>query len=80
MILLVAAARLWAATIGGLIAIAAGIAVLASASGLLLSYHLSLPSGPAIILVAGMVYALSLVIGPVGGIVARTMPRPHPES
>ena len=45
--------------------------MLASLSVLLLSYHFSLPSGPAIVLVAGLAYALSLVFGPAGGLAAR---------
>ena len=45
--------------------------MLSSLSGLLLSYHYSLPSGPAIILVAGIAYVVSLVLGPAGGLVAR---------
>ena len=80
MILPAAAARFWAASIGGLIAVAAMIAVLSSLIGLLLSFHFSLPSGPAIILVAGIGYGLSLFIGPVGGAVAQFWPRRHFES
>jgi len=80
MILPAAAARFWAATIGGLIIYAVAIAILSSLSGLLLSYHYSLPSGPAIILVAGIAYGASLVFGPAGGLVARALPRPHFES
>lgn len=77
MILPAAAARFWAASIGGLIAVAVAVAALSSLSGLLLSYHFSLPSGPAIILVAGVIYALSLFVGPVGSIVAQALPRHH---
>ena len=80
MILPAAAARFWANGIGGLIAAAVIVAVLASVSGLLLSYHYSLPSGPAIILVAGGFYVLSLVTGPVGGLVARALPRAQIEA
>ena len=80
MILPAAAARFWAHGIGGLIAVAAAIAVLSSLIGLLLSFHYSLPSGPAIILVAGIGYGLSLIFGPVGGLVAQTMPRRHFET
>ncbi|MEO1796639.1 MAG: metal ABC transporter permease [Pseudomonadota bacterium] len=75
MILPAAAARFWTSSIGGLTLGAAGIAILSSVAGLLLSYHYSLPSGPAIILVAGIVYVLSVFIGPVGGIVAQALPR-----
>ena len=79
MILPAAAARFWAVSVGGLLAVAIAAAILASLSGLLVSYHFSLPSGPAIILVAGLVYGASLVIGPAGGLVARSLPRPHVE-
>ena len=71
MILPAAAAQFWTVSIGALIAIATAIAMLSSVSGLLLSYHFSLPSGPAIILVAGLAYGLSLIIGPVSGLAAR---------
>ena len=80
MILPAAAARFWANGIGGLIAAAVIVAALASVSGLLLSYHYSLPSGPAIILVAGGFYVLSLVTGPVGSLVARALPRAQIEA
>lgn len=75
MILPAAAARFWANSIGGLILIAVAVAFLSSLSGLLLSYHYSLPSGPAIILVAGIIYAVSLVLGPAGGLIAKVLPR-----
>lgn len=80
MILPAAAARFWANSIGGLIFAAILTAMLSSLSGLLLSYHYSLPSGPAIILVAGAAYGMSLVFGPAGGLVARALPRSHLQS
>ncbi|MEM9341637.1 MAG: metal ABC transporter permease [Pseudomonadota bacterium] len=75
MILPAAAARFWAASIGGLVSAAALIAILSSLTGLLLSFHYSLPSGPAIILVAGIAYGLSIICGPVGGVIAQHLPR-----
>ena len=75
MILPAAASRFWAQGIGALIAIAISVAMLSSLSGLLLSYHFSLPSGPAIILVAGFAYVLSLFFGPVGGLAVQAFPR-----
>ena len=54
--------------------------MLSSVSGLLLSYHFSLPSGPAIILVAGLAYGMSLVLGPVGSLAARVSVRRHLEA
>ncbi len=80
MILPAAAARFWATSIGGLVLVAVAVAMLASLSGLLLSYHFSLPSGPAIILVAGIAYGLSIVLGPAGGLVAQALPRRHFEA
>lgn len=70
MILPAAAARFWAASIGGLMACAIFVAMISSLAGLLLSYHFGLPSGPAIILMAGMAYGVSLALGPVGGLAA----------
>jgi len=56
-------ARFWSKRLEGLIGIAVAIALVASTGGLLLSYHLSLPSGPAIILLAGAAYLLSALLG-----------------
>lgn len=80
MILPAAGARFWTDSIGGLLTLAMGIAILSSFAGLLLSYHYSLPSGPAIILVAGILYAVSLIIGPVGGLIAQNRPRQRTAS
>ncbi len=80
MILPAAAAKFWASNIGGLLAAAVITAILSSLCGLLLSYHFSLPSGPAIILVAGIAYVLSIIIGPVGGLIARAALQPRTET
>ena len=73
MILPAASARFWAEGIGGLILASALIALTSSFIGLLLSFHLSFPSGPTIILVAGCVYGLSVVVGPVGGLLPQAL-------
>ena len=73
MILPATAARFWAVSIGGMIATAVAIAMISSLIGLLLSFHYSLPSGPAIILVNGIVYGLSVFLGPVGGLLTQTI-------
>ena len=70
----------WANNIGGLIAAAVVTAIVSSLFGLLFSYHFSLPSGPAIILVSGVVYVVSLVVGPVSGLIAKNMHRPTLET
>ena len=79
MILPAAASRFWATSIGGLVVAAVVVAMLSSLTGLLLSYYFSLPSGPAIILLAGIAYGISLVFGPTGSLVARIPPRRHLE-
>ena len=80
MILPAAAARFWAQGIAGMIGVAILVAVASSIAGLLLSYHASLPTGPAIILVAGAIYATSVIFGPQGSLMARYLPRPHLQS
>lgn len=75
MILPAVVARLWARDLPEMIAVAVGVALVSSAGGLLLSFHAGLPSGPAIILSVGLLYVVSLVVGPRGGFV--TLRRPH---
>jgi zinc/manganese transport system permease protein len=79
MILPAAAARFWARGIGATMAVAAAVALASGVAGLLVSYHHGLPTGPAIILAAGVAYGLSLVFGPVGSLAARYLPRRHLE-
>ena len=45
--------------------------------GLLLSYHLDLPSGPAIVLVAGLAYLASVLFGPRDSLRALYLQRGH---
>ena len=48
--------------------------------GLLVSYHLDLPSGPAIVLVAGLAYLASVVLGPRDSVRALYMRRAQLEA
>jgi zinc/manganese transport system permease protein len=80
MMLPAVASRFWARDITGMIGVAIGCAIASGYAGLLISYHLSLPSGPAIILVAGVLYGLSVLFGPVGGLVWLALPRRHLEA
>jgi len=80
MMLPAVSSRFWARDISGMIGIAIVCAAISGYAGLLLSYHSSLPSGPAIILVAGALYALSVALGPVGGLVWQTVSRRHLEA
>jgi zinc/manganese transport system permease protein len=72
--------RFWARDITSMIAVAVGCAAISGYAGLLVSYHLNLPSGPAIILVAGGLYGLSVLLGPVGGLLWLGLPRRHLEA
>lgn len=56
------------------------IAFASAYTGLLLSFHKDLPSGPTIILVAGCIYVFSELAGPRGSLWVRFYPRPHFES
>ena len=73
-------ARFWAGDINIMIAIAVGSAAVSGYVGLLLSYHANLPSGPAIILVAGGLYLVSVLLGPVGGLIWQALPQRHLEA
>ncbi len=65
------AARHWARGVGGIAYAAVALAVVAVVAGLLGSYHLDVPAGPAIVLVAGGLWAFSVVVGPVDGLLGR---------
>jgi len=60
------AARCWTRTLHVQVALAGLFGVLASVAGLLASFHLNLPSGPAIVLAGGALYGLSLIAAPLG--------------
>jgi zinc/manganese transport system permease protein len=73
-------ARFWARDITAMILIAALSGMLSGYAGLLLSFHAGVPSGPSIILVAGVLYALSVLFGRVGGLVRQAFPGRHLEA
>lgn len=66
MILPAASARFWSQRVETMCGLAIAIGLLSSVGGLLLSYHAALPSGPAIILSAGVLYVLSVLAAPRG--------------
>ncbi len=80
MMLPAAAARFWAGEVVTLAATSSAIAFASGYAGLLLSYHVDLPSGPAIILVAGGIYVVSVVAGPRDSLWVRFLPRRHLEA
>ena len=67
MLLPAATARFWVRSVGTLILIAFLTGAASSLLGLLASFHFSVPSGPAIILTAGLFHLISLFIGREGG-------------
>lgn len=77
MILPAASARFWTNRVDTMCVLAILFGLSASLSGLLLSYHLSLPSGPAIILSTGAVYFISVLAGTRGVFVTRRPRAPH---
>lgn len=80
MMLPAASSRFWAASVEGMAAAAIGLAILASVAGLLLSFHLELASGPAIVLMAGVGYVLSILAGPRESVLRRYFPGRHLEA
>jgi zinc/manganese transport system permease protein len=56
-----AAARCWGLGVAASMALATGFGLAASVAGLLVSYHRNLPSGPAIVLAAGLLFGISFV-------------------
>lgn len=80
MILPAAAARLWARRLPTMLAIAAVLAFVSGYIGLLASFHLDVPAGPAIVLTAGIAYLLAIVLAPGGAFGARLYRRHHLEA
>jgi zinc/manganese transport system permease protein len=70
-------ARLWCRRLESMCVLAAVIGFLSGYVGLLVSYHVSVASGPAIILTAGAAYAVSLLAAPQGVIRSRFTPTRH---
>jgi zinc/manganese transport system permease protein len=72
-------ARFWARQVWSTALAAVIIAMLAGYSGLLLSFHANLPSGPSIILTAGFCYVFSVIFGRQGSIYGRHRKGEHLE-
>jgi zinc/manganese transport system permease protein len=80
MMLPAAAARFWVRELWSLSAASSALALGSGFLGLLLSYHLDLPSGPAIVLVAGLGYLASVALGPRDSLRALYVRRAHLEA
>ena len=77
MMLPAAAARFWTSRIGPMCALALVIGFVSCITGLLLSFHASLPSGPSIILSAGVIYLVSILAGTRGILASRVAHHRH---
>jgi len=66
-----ASASFWARQFWSTSLVAMAIAVFSSFVGLLLSFHMDIPSGPSIILTAGLCYVFSVGFGAHGGLYSR---------
>jgi zinc/manganese transport system permease protein len=80
MILPAGIARFWSRDITGMICIAVVSAIVAGYAGLVLSFQTKVPSGPAIILVATLLYMASVLFGSVGGVIRQMFPGRHLEA
>jgi len=77
MMLPAASARFWTAGIGPMLVFSVVGAFACGYVGLLMSYHANVPSGPAIILTAGVLYVFSVAFGRNGGLIATYLRAPH---
>jgi zinc/manganese transport system permease protein len=77
LILPATAARFWASQVWSQSLAATFIALASGYFGLLLSYYHECPSGPAIVLTAGVCYLGSLCLGTRQGLLAQRIPRKH---
>ncbi len=80
MILPAGIARFWTRDISAMMLVAVLSAVVSGYAGLVLSYLTKIPSGPAIILIAAVIYLVSLLFGTVGGIMRKLFPGRHLEA
>ena len=71
MMLPAASARFWSRHLAWMLATAMALAIAAAAIGLMLSWRFSLPAGPAVVLSAALLFFLSILAGPCGGILRR---------
>ena len=69
------AARHFAASLAGQMRASVLLAVIASTGGLLLSYHVDIPAGPAIVLSAGALWMAGLAFGPRESLLRGTLDR-----
>ena len=66
--------------ISAMIVLAMASALVSGWIGLLFAFHASIPSGPAVTLVAGVLYVASVLFGRVGGLIWQIFPGRHLEA
>ncbi len=71
------AARFWTRDIDYTLALSVALAIGSSYIGLLLSYHVNVPSGSAIVMTAGGFYLFSVLFGRYGSLTAHLRPHHH---
>jgi zinc/manganese transport system permease protein len=72
-----AIARFWTRDISLMIALAILCGLVSGFTGVLLAFHAAVPSGPVVTLVAGVLYAGSVLFGRIGGLVRQAFPGRH---
>jgi len=80
MILPAGVARFWSRDVTTMIAVAVAAAIVSGYAGLLVAFVTRVPPGPAIILVAALIYAVSVLFGGAGGLLWRLFPGRHLEA
>ena len=73
-------ARFWTRDISMMIALAIASALISGWAGVLFAFDAGIPSGPAVTLMAGLLYIGSVLFGPVGGLMWRSFPGRHLEA
>jgi zinc/manganese transport system permease protein len=68
------AARHWSDSLAGQVRMSVFLACLSSVGGLILSFNLDIPAGPAVVLTAGGLWVVSLLTGPLGSLWRQAIP------
>jgi zinc/manganese transport system permease protein len=75
-----ATARFWTRDISAMIVLAIVSGLFSGWAGLLFAFHADIPTGPAVTLVAGVLYAGSVLFGRIGGLLWQVYPGRHLEA
>lgn len=77
MILPATSARFWSERLGPMLCVAVIIDIFSCTAGLLSSFYLGWSTSPAIILILGCIYVISMLLGRRGGLLLKLLPRRH---